>query len=156
MTDDVSNERVNDVYSDQRYNQYKPPSSYDRSTSYNKPTKQHKQQYNEQKKYSTRPHTTSKPKSKKKCPRKLSLGGMPEFEHFPLKEIMKEGVNNDGSDDECVDMPFGSFDDWTVDDNDDYNRDYDHDYVQPTRKPLIFKELLNTKPLSKRKYESKR
>lgn len=33
--------------------------------------------------------------------------------------------------------------------------EYD-DYVQPTRKPLIFKELLNTKPLSNRNFESKR
>ena len=98
----------------------------------------------------------NKPKSsskKRKCGRKLDgpMPGMPEFEHFPLREIMKEGVSDDG----CDDMPFGSFDDWNLSDNeDDANNDYD--YVQPTRKPLIFKELMNTKPLEKRKYESKR
>ena len=78
---------------------------------------------------------------------------MPEFEHFPVKEILKEGVDGD----DCVEMPFGSFDDWNLSDDgvDNTESDYD-DYVQPTKKPLIFKELMNTKPLTKRKYESRR
>ena len=85
---------------------------------------------------------------------------MPKFEHFPLQEIMKEGVRRQDDDDECVEtnMPFGSFDNWSLDDsydNDDED-DYGDDYVQPTKKPLIFKELMNTKPLSVRGYESKR
>lgn len=86
---------------------------------------------------------------------------MPKFEHFPLQEIMKEGVRRqDDDDDDCVEtnMPFGSFDDWSLDDKsyDGNEDDYLDDYVQPTKKPLIFKELLNTKPLSTRGYESKR
>ena len=85
---------------------------------------------------------------------------MPKFEHFPLQEIMKEGVRRQDDDDDCVEtnMPFGGFDDWSLDDNsyDDNQDDYGDDYVQPTKKPLIFKELLNTKPLSARGYESKR
>ena len=49
-----------------------------------------------------------------------------------------------------------SFDDWSMNNDDEGdNMEYD-DYVQPTRKPLIFKELLNTQPLANRNYESKR
>ena len=111
----------------------------------------------------TRDHGPKRPR--KKCPRKLSSGmsgpgGMPKFEHFPLQEIMKEGVRRQDDGDDCVEtnMPFGSFDDWSLDDEsyDDNEDDYGDDYVQPTKKPLIFKELLNTKPLSARGYESKR
>ena len=80
---------------------------------------------------------------------------MPEFEHFPAKEILKEGVSG-VEDDDCVDMPFGSFDDWSMDDGDYSDAGEYDDYVQPTRKPLIFKELLNTKPFEKRKYDSQR
>ena len=75
-----------------------------------------------------------------------------QFEHFPVREIMKEGVT-----DECADaQDYGAFGgDW-----DDLDKDYDDaetdygDYVQPTKKPLIFKEFFNNKPLSgRRKYE---
>ena len=65
---------------------------------------------------------------------------------------MKEGVQ-----DECADaQDYGAFGgDWG-----DLDKDYDDaesdygDYVQPTKKPLIFKEFFNNKPLSgRRKYE---
>ena len=67
---------------------------------------------------------------------------------------MKEGVT-----DECADaQDYGAFGgDWG-----DLDKDYDDeetdygDYVQPTKKPLIFKEFFNNKPLSgRRKYELK-
>ena len=77
---------------------------------------------------------------------------MPHFEHFPVRDILKEGVDQD-QDLDCQDAPFGGFDDWSLDD--EPGAEYD-DYVQPTRKPLIFKELMNSKPLAKKKYESKR
>ena len=77
---------------------------------------------------------------------------MPHFEHFPVRDILKEGVDQD-QDLDCQDAPFGGFDDWSLDD--EPGPEYE-DYVQPTRKPLIFKELMNNKPLTKKKYESKR
>ena len=84
---------------------------------------------------------------------------MPEFEHFPVQEIMKEGVEGQGeggADCAQTNVPFGSFDDWGLEVYEDHDNDYGDDYVQPTKKPLIFKELMNTKPLSTRGYESKR
>ena len=82
----------------------------------------------------------------------VSFTNMPpfKFEHFPVREIMKEGVQQD----ECADADdYGAFGgDWS-----DLDEDYDNadgDYVQPTKKPLIFKEFFNDKPLSsRRKYE---
>ena len=64
---------------------------------------------------------------------------MPQFEHFPVRDILKEGVEDSG---DCQDA-FGGFDDWSLEE--DHSDEYD-DYVQPTRKPLIFKELMNSKP----------
>ena len=77
---------------------------------------------------------------------------MPQFEHFPVRDILKEGVDA-GADNDCQDVSFGGFDDWSLED--EVTDEYD-DYVQPTRKPLIFKELINNKPLDKKRYESKR
>ena len=77
---------------------------------------------------------------------------MPQFEHFPVRDILKEGVEG-GEDTDCQDVNFGGFDDWSLES--DAPDEYD-DYVQPTRKPLIFKELINNKPLGMKKYESKR
>ena len=105
--------------------------------------------------YNVRKEDNSK-KTKRKCPRKLpGTGGMPEFEHFPVRDILKEGVSS-GDDCEDAGTPFGGgFDDWGMEQQSVSDAEYD-DYVQPTRKPLIFKELLNTKPLSNRNFESKR
>ena len=67
---------------------------------------------------------------------------------------MKEGVQ-----DECADPnDYGAFGGNWGDLDDDYdNADTDYgDYVQPTKKPLIFKEFFNNKPLSsRRKYEAR-
>ena len=90
-----------------------------------------------------------KTETKKKCPRRLDVG-MPRFEHFPVRDILKQGVEEE---DDCQETGYGSFDDWSLDE--DPTDEYD-DYVQPTRKPLIFKQLMNNKPLAKKKYESKR
>lgn len=143
-------------------NPYKPPTSYNQSTSHGGGSKLYKYPTNNNavkeapvNQPPRRQDSRQQQKSKKKCPRKLTIGGMPEFEHFPAKEILKEGVSGVEEDD-CVDMPFGSFDDWALEEG-DYSDGGDYvDYVQPTRKPLIFKELLNTKPFEKRKYESQR
>ena len=79
---------------------------------------------------------------------------------FGLDCYKKNVSLSQDDDDDCVETntSFGGFDDWRLDDNsyDDSQDDYGDDYVQPTKKPLIFKELLNTKPLSARGYESKR
>merc|ERR1719427_1349184 len=88
----------------------------------------------------TKTPSPTKSKSRKKCPRKMDMG-MPQFEHFPLKEILKEGVDND-----CQDASYSSFDDWDLEE-DNLEKDYD-DYVQPTKKPLVFKEFFNERPLS--------
>ena len=60
-----------------------------------------------------------------------------QFEHFPVREILKEGVK-----DECQgDDDFGAFGgDWGQLDE-EYNNGEESDfsdYVQPTKKPLIF------------------
>ena len=68
---------------------------------------------------------------------------------------MKEGVKDDCQDND----DFGAFGgDWGNFDDDDYYEEKDYsDYVQPTKKPLIFKELYNDKPLStRRKYDQSR
>ena len=73
---------------------------------------------------------------------------------------MKEGVAND----ECQEDEFGAFGgDWGEFEDEDYTDDYKDsdskeygDYVQPTKKPLIFKEFFNNSPLStRRKYKPK-
>merc|ERR1711892_382362 len=82
----------------------------------------------------------TKNQSRKKCPRKLDVG-MPKFEHFPLKEILKEGIDND----DCQDASYSGLDDWNQEE-DNLENEYD-DYVQPTKKPLVFKNF-NERPLS--------
>ena len=76
---------------------------------------------------------------------------MPRFEHFPVQDILKEGVQDD-----CTESGGfgGGFDDWSLEpagpsqDEDSYSEDYSEDYVQPTRKPLVFKKFPSKSPLS--------
>lgn len=126
-----------------------------KETSYRTPSKPTKTTRPPRKRYSTK----SKTRSRKKCPRKLD-SVMPTFEHFPVKEIMKEGVKDDCQD--ANDMSRDWEDDGEDGDADsDIMNDYGDDYVQPTKKPLIFKQFLNKTPLSetrlstRRKYDSK-
>ena len=70
-----------------------------------------------------------KTKHCKKCPRKIDVG-MPQFEHFPVKEILKEGIDNN----DCQDASYSGADDFDLNVGDDLENDYD-DYVQPTKNP---------------------
>jgi len=114
--------------------------SYQTTSRSYKTTPNYKRKLYQKKKNTSPNHQITKTKSQKKCPRKLDVG-MPQFEHFPVKEILKEGVDND-----CQDASYDDFDDWNLEEQ-STDKDYE-DYVQPTRKPLVFKERLNKRPLS--------
>ena len=70
---------------------------------------------------------------------------MPTFEHFPLADIVKEGVTDDG----CSPPPLSAFlppdyaDDVIGPEEEENSDDNDYyDYVQPTRRPLVFPSTL--------------
>jgi hypothetical protein len=96
-----------------------------------------------------------KKKTIKNCRDSLGLdGGMPTFEHFPIADIVKEGVERaDG----CGPPPLSAFlpPDYTADDDDvvegeENSDDSDYyDYVQPTqRPPLVFPSTLTANAAS--------
>lgn len=120
------------------YNRNTTPRSYLTTRNY-QATQAYKRKLPQQKERATASPT--KNKSRRKCPRKLDVG-MPQFEHFPLKEILKEGIDND----DCQEASYGGNDDWNLEEE-SLEKDYD-DYVQPTKKPLVFKEFFNERPLS--------